>query len=206
GSPNSRVDELGFNEAERQKILDSNSSLMRNANEVRDKFIQNYATSLKDSNDPQDFLRRVQELRINMQKNFISFDAYYNYLNNLVLASYNRCKQEKTFAESTIKNELTLGEFVAEISDNFNNFTCDEVARISDLVASYLPREYLPPFIDGNMMGVAFQILGIDDFGKKLNEIVQDIGTKYIILSKNKTYLTSLERAKLITQLKLNLE
>lgn len=83
---------------------------------------------------------------------------------------------------------------------------CDEVARISDLVASYLPREYLPPFIDGNMMGVAFQILGIDDFGKKLNEIVQDIGTKYIILSKNKTYLTSLERAKLITQLKLNLE
>ncbi|EJB88140.1 cagZ domain protein, partial [Helicobacter pylori Hp H-10] len=45
---------------ERQKILDSNSSLMRNANEVRDKFIQNYATSLKDSNDPQDFLRRVQ--------------------------------------------------------------------------------------------------------------------------------------------------
>lgn len=47
--------ELGFNEAERQKILDSNSSLMRNANEVRDKFIQNYATSLKDSNDPQDF-------------------------------------------------------------------------------------------------------------------------------------------------------
>ncbi|OOQ24746.1 sodium:calcium antiporter, partial [Helicobacter pylori] len=80
--------ELGFNEAERQKILDSNSSLMRNANEVRDKFIQNYAYSLKDSNDPQDFLRRVQELRINMQKNFISFDIYYNYLNNLVLASY----------------------------------------------------------------------------------------------------------------------
>ncbi|GAA8086198.1 cag pathogenicity island translocation protein CagZ [Helicobacter pylori] len=198
--------ELGFNGAERQKILDSNRSLMGNANEVRDKFIQNYAISLKDSNDPQDFLRRVQELRINMQKNFISFDAYYNYLNNLVLASYNRCKQEKTFAESTIKNELTLGEFVVEISDNFNNFMCDEVARISDLVASYLPREYLPPFIDGNMMGVAFQILGIDDFGRKLNEIVQDIGTKYIILSKNKTYLTSLERAKLITQLKLNLE
>ncbi|MGN8401779.1 cag pathogenicity island translocation protein CagZ, partial [Helicobacter pylori] len=27
--------ELGFNETERQKILDSNSSLMRNANEVR---------------------------------------------------------------------------------------------------------------------------------------------------------------------------
>ncbi|GHQ14751.1 sodium:calcium antiporter [Helicobacter pylori] len=198
--------ELGFNEAERQKILDSNRSLMGNANELRDKFIQNYAISLKDSNDPQDFLKRVQELRINMQKNFISFDAYYNYLNNLVLASYNRCKQEKTFAESTIKNELTLGEFVAEISDNFNNFMCDEVARISDLVASYLPREYLPPFIDGNMMGVAFQILGIDDFGRKLNEIVQDIGTKYIILSKNKTYLTSLERAKLITQLKLNVE
>lgn len=51
--------ELGFNEAERQKILDSNKSLMGNANEVRDKFIQNYASSLKDSNDPQDFLRRV---------------------------------------------------------------------------------------------------------------------------------------------------
>ena len=38
--------ELGFNEAERQKILDSNSSLMGNANEVRDKFIQNYSLLL----------------------------------------------------------------------------------------------------------------------------------------------------------------
>nr|ADD14219.1 cag pathogenicity island protein CagY [Helicobacter pylori] len=70
---------------------------MGNANEVRDKFIQNYATSLKDSNDPQDFLRRVQELRINMQKNFISFDAYYNYLNNLVLASYTSLQTRKDF-------------------------------------------------------------------------------------------------------------
>ncbi len=62
--------ELGFNEAERQKILDSNSSLMRNANEVRDKFIQNYATSLKDSNDPQDFFEKGSRVKNQYAKEF----------------------------------------------------------------------------------------------------------------------------------------
>lgn len=55
-----------------------------------------------------------------------------------------------------IKNELMFGEFVVEIFDNFNNFMCDEVVRILDLVVFYLLREYLLLFIDGNMMGVVF--------------------------------------------------
>ncbi len=62
--------ELGFNEAERQKILDSNRSLMGNANEVRDKFIQNYATSLKDSNDPQDFFEKSSRVKNQYAKEF----------------------------------------------------------------------------------------------------------------------------------------
>nr|WP_232255695.1 cag pathogenicity island translocation protein CagZ [Helicobacter pylori] len=92
---------------------------------------------------------------------------------------------------------------ILDIANSFNNFTNDHVFRISSLVVSYVSNEYLPTYIDGNLKGIMLKILGIDNFGNKINEIIQDIGTKYSILSKNKRYLTSLERAKLKTKLNL---
>ncbi|EMH44877.1 CagZ [Helicobacter pylori GAM96Ai] len=194
--------ELGFKEIEQQKILNSQSGLIANAYDAREIFANNYLSGLKDV-PREKFLEVVQQLQIHLGEHLVDFNQYAQYLRNIVSMSYDRCYAELVYAERTIEDALKREELILDIANSFNNFTNDHVFQISNLVASYVSSEYLPTYIDGNLKGVMLKILGIDDFGNKINEIIQDIGTKYSILSKNKRYLTSLERAKLKTKLNL---
>ncbi len=194
--------EIGFTETERQKILDSHSGLIVNAFEVREIFANNYLSSLKDV-PKEKFLETIQRLQTHLMEHSVNFTQYAQYLKNIVSMSYDRCYSEIVFVERTVDKELKKEELIIDIANGFNNFTNEQVFQISNLVASYASSEYLPNYIDGNLKGLMLKVLGIDDFGNRINEIIQDIGTKYSILSKNRRYLTSLERAKLKTKLNL---